>query len=34
MFAPDGSIAIPDTRAFLHGWVDAYAVWVKKLTNV
>jgi chromate reductase len=27
-----GNIANPDVRKFVHGWMDKYAAWVKKLT--
>jgi len=32
-FDDAGTIANPDTRKFLHGWIDKYAMWVKKLTG-
>ncbi len=28
-----GNIANPDVRKFVHGWMDKYAAWVKKLTT-
>jgi chromate reductase len=31
-FDESGSIANPETRKFVHGWMDKYAAWVKKLT--
>jgi len=31
-FDEAGNIANADTRKFLHGWMDKYAAWVKKLT--
>jgi chromate reductase len=31
-FDEAGNIANADTRKFLHGWMDKYATWVKKLT--
>jgi chromate reductase len=30
-FDEAGNIANPDTRKFLHGWMDKFAVWVKRL---
>ncbi len=32
-FDEAGNIANPDTRKFLHGWMDKYVAWVKKLTG-
>ena len=32
-FDEAGGIANPDTRKFLHGWMDKYATWVKRLTG-
>ncbi len=32
-FDEAGNIANPDTRKFLHGWMDKYAAWVKRLTG-
>ena len=32
-FDEAGNIASPDTRKFLHGWMDKYVAWVKKLTG-
>jgi len=32
-FDDAGNIASPDTRKFLHGWMDKYVAWVKKLTG-
>ena len=32
-FDEAGNIASPDTRKFLHGWMDKYAAWVKKFTG-
>ena len=31
-FDEAGNIAQADTRKFVHGWMDKYAAWVKKLT--
>jgi chromate reductase len=31
-FDETGNIANPETRKFLHGWVDKYVAWVKRLT--
>ena len=31
-FDEAGNIANADTRKFLHGWMDKYATWVKRLT--
>ena len=31
-FDEAGNIANTETRKFLHGWMDKYATWVKKLT--
>jgi chromate reductase len=31
-FDEAGNIASPDTRKFVHGWMDKYVAWVKKLT--
>ena len=31
-FDDAGNIAHPETRKFLHGWMDKYAAWVKRLT--
>ncbi len=33
-FAPDGSVADEGNRKFLQRWVDAYAVWVRRLARV
>ena len=32
-FDEAGNIANPETRKFLHGWMDKYVAWVKKLTG-
>jgi chromate reductase len=32
-FDEAGNIANPDTRKFVHGWMDKYVTWVKKLTT-
>jgi chromate reductase len=32
-FDDAGSFASADTRKFLHGWMDKYAAWVKRLTG-
>ena len=32
-FDESGNIANADTRKFLHGWMDKYAAWVKRLTG-
>lgn len=32
-FDEAGNISNPETRKFLHGWMDKYAMWVKKLTG-
>ena len=32
-FDDAGNIANADTRKFLHGWMDKYAAWVKRLTG-
>jgi|SRR3954462_11269867 chromate reductase len=32
-FDEAGNIANPETRKFLHGWMDKYAAWVKRLTG-
>lgn len=32
MFDEAGNIANADTRKFLHGWMDKYVAWVKRLT--
>jgi len=32
-FDEAGNFANADTRKFLHGWMDKYAAWVKKLTS-
>ena len=32
-FDDAGNIANPDTRKFLHTWMDKYAAWVKRLTG-
>jgi chromate reductase len=32
-FDEAGNIASPDTRKFLHGWMDKYVAWVKKFTG-
>jgi chromate reductase len=31
-FDEAGNFANPDTRKFLHGWMDKYVAWVRKLT--
>jgi chromate reductase len=31
-FDESGNFASPETRKFLHSWMDKYAAWVKKLT--
>jgi chromate reductase, NAD(P)H dehydrogenase (quinone) len=31
-FDDSGNFASADTRKFLHGWMDKYAAWVKRLT--
>jgi chromate reductase len=33
LFDEAGNIANPETRKFLHGWMDKYAAWVKRLTG-
>ena len=33
LFGPDHTIANPDTRKFLQGWVDRYVAWVEKLAQ-
>jgi chromate reductase len=33
LFDDSGNIAVAETRKFLHGWMDKYAMWVKKLTG-
>src|SRR6187402_3836531 len=32
-FDEAGNIANPETRKFLHGWMDKYIAWVKKFTG-
>src|SRR5688500_17292789 len=32
-FDEAGNIAHPETRKFLHGWMDKYVAWVKRLTS-
>jgi chromate reductase len=32
-FDDAGNISSPDTRKFLHGWMDKYVAWVKKFTG-
>jgi chromate reductase, NAD(P)H dehydrogenase (quinone) len=32
-FDDAGNIAHPETKKFLHGWMDKYAAWVKRLTG-
>jgi chromate reductase, NAD(P)H dehydrogenase (quinone) len=32
-FDEAGNIANPETRKFLHGWLDKYVAWVKKFTG-
>jgi chromate reductase len=32
-FDDAGNIANPETRKFLHGWMDKYVAWVKRLTS-
>ena len=32
-FDDAGNFASPETRKFLHGWMDKYAAWVKRLTG-
>ncbi len=32
-FDEAGNIADPETRKFLHGWMDKYVAWVKRLTS-
>jgi chromate reductase len=32
-FDESGALAHPDTRKFLHSWMDKYATWVRKLTG-
>jgi chromate reductase, NAD(P)H dehydrogenase (quinone) len=32
-FDEAGNIANPETRKFLHGWMDKYTTWVKRLTG-
>ena len=32
-FDEAGNIAHPETRKFLHGWMDKYVAWVKRLTG-
>jgi chromate reductase len=32
-FDEAGNISSPDTRKFLHGWMDKYVAWVKKFTG-
>ena len=31
-FDDAGNFANPETRKFLHGWMDKYVAWVKRLT--
>jgi chromate reductase len=33
LFDEAGNIANPETKRFLHGWMDKYAAWVKRLTG-
>jgi chromate reductase len=33
LFDEAGNVAIADTKKFLHGWMDKYAAWVKRLTG-
>jgi chromate reductase len=32
-FDDSGNVANADTRKFLHGWMDKYVAWVKRLTS-
>ena len=32
-FDEGGNFAVPETKKFLHGWMDKYAAWVKRLTG-
>jgi chromate reductase len=32
-FDDAGNVSSPETRKFLHGWMDKYATWVKRLTG-
>jgi chromate reductase, NAD(P)H dehydrogenase (quinone) len=32
-FDDAGNISNPETRKFLHGWMDKYVTWVKRLTS-
>jgi chromate reductase len=32
-FDEAGNVANPETRKFLHGWMDKYVAWVKRLTS-
>ena len=32
-FDEGGNFSNADTKKFLHGWMDKYAMWVKKLTG-
>ena len=32
-FDDAGNIASPESRKFLHGWMDKYVAWVKRLTS-
>jgi chromate reductase len=32
-FDDAGNFASPDTRKFVHGWMDKYVAWVKRLTG-
>jgi chromate reductase len=32
-FDESGNVASPETRKFLHTWMDKYAAWVKRLTG-
>jgi len=32
-FDDAGNVANPENRKFLHGWMDKYAAWVKRLTG-
>ena len=33
LFDEAGNIASPETKKFLHGWMDKYAMWVKKFAG-
>jgi chromate reductase len=33
LFDEAGNVANPETKKFLHGWMDKYAAWVKRLTG-